>query len=431
MNKLEPFQLEGVDFMLSRKHSLNADDMGLGKTVQTIECFNRLGARKIIIICLSSVKYYWKSMIWEWGDDLYDIQIINTRSDYVRPEADIIIVNYELLLSDHLLGQLLCRRYAVGVCDEAHYLQKLSSKRSKRVLGRGGIMERCIYKFMLSGTPMAARPVDLFPIMYTLANKALEPFNTYEKFANEFCGAFPDGHGGLVVKGASNLDDLKERLKSFMIRRTDVGNLPDVVYDVIPIEPNDYVKVMMGEEQNLDKTKYSRYTDLNNLGDMASLRQKVAVAKLPECIQFIKDTLETIDKLVIFYYHRSVGKELFREFAKDYGVISIFGGQTAKFKQDAIDNFINADKRPFKILLAQFNAAAESIDGIQKVCNHSIFVECSWIPKDILQAVGRLRRKGGLGKTIFAQFLAAAGTIEYQILNSMIKKRQIIREVIG
>ncbi len=93
MQKLYKFQEEGVEFMLKRKHSLLADDMGLGKSVQAVECFNRLDARKILIICLHSAKYQWKDFIWKWANRIYDIQIIDTRKDAIRKEADIIILN--------------------------------------------------------------------------------------------------------------------------------------------------------------------------------------------------------------------------------------------------------------------------------------------------------------------------------------------------
>lgn len=428
MYTLEPFQREGVAFQTSRYRSLLADDMGLGKTVQSIASFNRLKARKILVICLSSVKYQWQTMIEEGAELDYSIQIVNTRSDIINPKTDIVIVNYELILGDYIFKQLKRLKYAVGVCDEAHYLQTLSSQRSKRILGRGGLLENCVYKFMLSGTPMAGRPIDLFPMLYTLANEALAPYNTYETYAKHFCGAYSDGYGGLLAKGATNLPDLRERMKGFMLRRTDVGNLPEVSYDLIPFAPNQDVKSTMNIEHTLTDEAISRYSHLNSLGDMASLRQMVAVAKLPECVQFIKDTLVTGGKLVVFYYHRKVGDILQKEL-DSYGVVRIQGGGHPKSKDIAKGVFINNEKK--RVCLAQLQAAGESIDGLQKVCSHGIFVESSWIPKDILQAVGRLRRKGGLDKPVLAQFLAAAGTIEYQILNSMIKKRQIIKEVIG
>ncbi len=426
MNVLEPFQVEGVKFQTTRYRSLLADDMGLGKTVQSIASFNKLKARKILVICLTSVKYQWKTMIEDWADRAYSIQIVNTRSDKIRPEADIVIVNYELLIADIIFYQLKERKFSVGVCDEAHYLQTLSSQRSKRILGRGGIMENCVYKFMLSGTPMAGRPVDLFPMLYTLANEALVPYNTFELYAKQFCGGYKDAFGNMVARGATNLPDLKDRLKHFMLRRTDVGNLPEVVYDVIPFEPNQDIQELIGIEHILNDEAVKEYSDLYNLGEMASLRQSVAVAKLPECIQFIKDTMKTVDKLVVFYYHRKVGLELAKQL---HNTVTIKGGMPPQIKELQKIKFI--EDKDTNVLVAQLQAAGESIDGLQKVCNHAVFVESSWIPKDILQAVGRLRRKGGLDKPIQAQFLAAAGTIEYRILNSMIEKRKVIKEVIG
>ncbi len=312
--------------------------------------------------------------------------------------------------------------------DESHYLQTLTSQRSKRILGRGGILENCVYKFMLSGTPMANRPIDLFPMLYTLANDIIAPYNTYEKYASRFCGGWKDSWGNLIAKGATHLDDLRERIKKFMLRRIDVGNLPEISYDLIPLMQNERTKDVITLESVLSFEAVNGMRDLNNLGDMASLRQQVAMAKLPECVQFIKDTMTVVDKLVVFYYHKAVGEKLFQTLA-EYGVENVRGGMAASKKQLIIMDFIKNPET--RIFLAQFQAAGESVDGLHKVCNHGVFVEASWIPKDILQAAGRLRRMDGLGKPVLIQFLAAAGTIEYQILGSMIHKRQIIREVIG
>ncbi len=429
MNVLEPFQYDGVRFQLSQYHTLLADDMGLGKTVQSITSMNALHARKIFIDCLQSAKYQWENMFWQWADWLFDLQIINTRSDIVRPSADIIVVNDELLLSDFIFDQIRKRKFAVGVIDEAHRLQTLTSQRSKRILGREGILKNCVYKFLLTGTPMASRPIDLFPMLYTLANDIIAPYNTYEKYAYRFCGAWEDSWGNLIVKGATHLDDLHDRLKKFMLRRTDVGNLPDIVYDLVPLEPNERVKDVITTESVLTNEAVYEMRDLNNLGHMAAFRQQIAIAKLPQCEQFIKDTLETVDKLVVYYYHRTVGHVLHHNLGKLYNVGWIRGGMPAAQKAAVIASFINNPKK--RILFAQFQAAGEAIDGLHTVCNHGIFVEASWIPKDILQAAGRLRRMNGLGKPILIQILAAVGTIEYKFLNSMIHKRQIIKEVIG
>ena len=50
---------------------------------------------KVLIICLQSAKYQWEQMLYEWADWLFFTEIINTRSDIIRPIANVIIVNYE------------------------------------------------------------------------------------------------------------------------------------------------------------------------------------------------------------------------------------------------------------------------------------------------------------------------------------------------
>jgi len=202
----------------------------------------------------------------------------------------------------------------------------------------------------------------------------------------------------------------------------------DIIVRIETRKDFERVKEVISLEHTLSREGITEYSNLYNLGDMASLRQQVAIAKLPECTQFIGDTLEVVDKLVVFYYHRIVGTVLHHNLKKIYGVNWLKGGMSSIQKSLAVASFINNPKK--RIFLAQLQAAGEAIDGLHKVCNHGIFVETSWIPKDILQAVGRLRRMEGLGKPIQIQILAAVGTIEYQILNSVIRKRQIIRKVV-
>ncbi|KKK53965.1 hypothetical protein LCGC14_3089520, partial [marine sediment metagenome] len=104
----------------------------------------------------------------------------------------------------------------------------------------------------------------------------------------------------------------------------------------------------------------------------------------------------------------------------------IDGSMTSRARETSLYLF---KKSPRKVLLAQFQAAGVGVDGMQEVCNHALFFEASWIARDILQAVGRLRRKGQ-EKVVHAQFLAVENSIEYTVLNSMIKNRKLIKKII-
>ncbi len=260
----------------------------------------------------------------------------------------------------------------------------------------------------LSGTPLT-RPIDLYPTLRTLANECLGKYTDYESYAYRYCGAYMDRHlNKLVANGATNCEEFKELLKPFMIRRTDVGNLPDVVYDVVPVHIPDYIETAP---------------------HVATQRQETALEKIEYTADYIADMINTVDKLVVFFYHREVGKQLLVLLYKriNYGISFIDGSVRGSARQEELDRFI--DPTDNKVLLAQFQAAGVGVDGLQDVCNHALFFEASWIARDVLQAVGRLRRKGQ-EKVVHAQFLAVEDSIEYTVLNSMIKNRKLIAKIL-
>ncbi|KKK89156.1 hypothetical protein LCGC14_2735940, partial [marine sediment metagenome] len=351
MNKLFDYQVEGVDFMTSRLHSLNADDMGMGKTIQTIAAMNELGAKKVLIICPKSVKFYWARKIKEWGNFPYRIQVLEGMDAYIHPTSDVVILNYHLVLSTTILSQLYQRHFAIGVLDECHYLQSITSQRSKNILGKNGIIKNCTYKMCLSGTPLT-RPIDLYPMLRTLANDCLGKYTSYEDYAYRYCGAYRDKYtGALIANGATNCEEFKELLKPFMIRRIDVGNLPDVVYDVVPVHIPDYIETAP---------------------HVATQRQETAIEKIIYTADYIEDMVNTVDKLVVFYYHRSVGNKL-EKFMLDKHIAynKIDGMVNTKAREIQIALFSN-ELMKYKVLLAQFQAAGVGVDGLQDVCNHAL-----------------------------------------------------------
>ena len=61
--QLMPHQVEGVDFLLSRRVGLLAYEQGLGKTLVAIDGFRRLYERgevgRMLVICPNSLKRNW------------------------------------------------------------------------------------------------------------------------------------------------------------------------------------------------------------------------------------------------------------------------------------------------------------------------------------------------------------------------------------
>src|SRR5208282_2657207 len=71
-------------------------------------------------------------------------------------------------------------------------------------------------RLFLTGTPIVNRPKELWPIIFSLCPTFEKDFFAYAK---KYCGAVHNGFGW-DFNGASNLEDLQERLRAlFMVRR--------------------------------------------------------------------------------------------------------------------------------------------------------------------------------------------------------------------
>jgi len=430
--ELYKYQKDGVDFLISRKHTLLADDMGLGKTVQAIKASLILIAsgkvkNKILVICPASVKLNWRKEWLKWSG--VESDIIKKRSDVLQLKEVVTIINYEMLIKDEVIKALKQRSYGICIVDEAHYLKSKGSKRTRAVLGRNGIIKHCTYKMLLTGTPVLNRPVELFPILKTLFSEQIKDYPDYISFIYQYCGAYQT-HFGIDCKGASHIKELKAKLQNIMLRRTkDEVNLelPNKVVTHIPLQASSKVLAL---EKDLGSTKDQiiKYIVGNEnavLGEMATVRRKLSEFKTKQVVTYIKDLLEDVDKLVVFTYHRNMLSKIAEVF-KNVGVSIVQGGMSADAKQQNIDDFQGENR----VFLGQINSAGVGIDGLQRVCNQVLFAEYSWTPADLWQAEDRLCRIGQESDTVFIQYLYYANTLEETILNTLNKKRKIIGKIL-
>ena len=413
--ELKPFQVEGVRFLTSGYHKLLADDMGLGKTVQGIyAAFNILKAKHVLIICPSSVKYQWAREILTWADERPKMHIVLNGKNSIPPQAEVIIVNYELLNRPKIYKQLLARGakkpYDVCICDEAHYLKSLGAKRTKRVLGKASFLKHTKYKWMFTGTPILNRPLEFFPMLRTLAPETIEPHINVVDFGLYFCNGKRNGFGW-DFKGASNADELNRRVteSGFMLRRK-----KEDVLDQLPAKTETIIELPdVVEPVSVDDAP------------IATVRRELAIAKIPAAKRFITNMLSETDKIVVFAHHRNVLETLHKEM-DEFGTSLIYGGFTATEKQKQIDQFISNDDT--KLIFMQTQAGGIGIDGLQTVCNYIVFLELDWSPGIMDQAIDRLRRIGQ-HHPVFVYYLAVPDSIDVQIRSAVKTKRKIINKV--
>lgn len=405
-----------------------ADEMGLGKTVQAICGINELKAKKALVLCPAVVKLNWKRELEIWLNEKLNIQILNGRNDTVKANTDIVIVNYDLIVSPSILAQLIRLRFAVGIFDESHYLKNRQAKRTKAVLYKAGIASRCVYKWFLTGTPILNRPIELYPILKACVPNLIAPFNSYDAYAKRFCDAWWDGFQ-LVAKGASNLDDLSRRLNSgFMLRRLKkdvLKELPDKQYQLVMIPAKDKkIQELLKREFTFAPKELGKAAKVGVDGaELAIIRHQLALSKVETAIEHIEDLLEEQEKIVVFAYHKDV-IAIIAEKLGQYGVVCITGDTAQNKRQSIVDAFQGS--KECRVFIGQIDAAGVGIT--LTAASNVVFVESSWVPGVIDQAVDRCHRIGQKD-AVNAQFLVIQDSLEEYMLKTVIEKKQVIEQV--
>lgn len=421
--QLKSYQKEGVKFLLEHPHRLLADDMGLGKTAQVIVAMHQRPFKRAIIICPASVKYNWVRELEKWSDAKpKDIQVIDGGRDVVGDNIKYTIVNYALLIKAGIHKQLTSRNYEYLIVDEAHYLKTLNSKRSNAVLAKGGLVYNATYKWFLSGTPVLNRPIELFPLLKTMAGSLLKPYDDLVSYGRRFCNGY-ELDGQWHFNGASNLDDLQERLAPFMLRRTK----EEVLKELPPVTESVHrVKVDLGQHPELAEVDFP-LDEIDGYMPSATVRRLIAEAKVPQVIDFVTQLLESENKIVVFTYHRSVTESLARGL-EQFGPCLVYGGINAKDKAMAIRAFESDESK--RVFIGQITSAGQGIDGLQKAASYCVFAEPDWSPGVMDQARDRLRRIGQ-DHPVFAYYVVAKGTMEEKMCYVVEAKRSVIRQIIG
>ena len=211
-----------------------ADEPGLGKTVMAISLINKNKHKKIIIVCPATLKENWAIECRKWLDPLLDIYVVQKTSDMIPLDAQIIIINYDIVSKVNINAQLVVRRYDILICDESHALKNIRARRTRAVLlNKCSLASFCSQKLMLTGTPFINSPADIYPVLKSVLDKKIEPYNNYFRYTRKFCGGHVDHYNNWICKQSTNTEELRELINPYVIRRLKADvlkDLPDKFY---------------------------------------------------------------------------------------------------------------------------------------------------------------------------------------------------------
>ena len=442
--KLKTLQKEGIKFLLANRKCILADSMGCGKTIQSIIAAMASNSKKILIITTASLKTNWKRELTIYNDEK-DIQILQVSKDEIC-DKKYVIANYDILINYYEVptetvyeteyvynengkrevirkpvmikskdGQLIekqkksTRKDVIEEClknsplflnkfdcviiDEA---QKLSNNSSNRYKVIDDFLKRAKpnYVFLLTGTPLTNKPINLYYILKLIDAPITRD---YRYFIKRYCDAktfrLKTGKEVTTINGASNLEELREKIKHLYIRRlltemTDMvdKNIITKTYDLTELQRVEYERLWQEyldaqiEQGNEDSEQYRQ------LVEGILVRQYLAKQMVDNTIKLVDDMLEEGGKVIIVC---TFAEEIamFKNYYKKKCVV-YDGKMTAKAKDKAEQAF-NNDKN-VRVFIGQILAAGVGLNLV--VANKMVFNSYSWVAADNAQIEDRIYR---------------------------------------
>ena len=442
--KLKTLQKEGIKFLLANRKCILADSMGCGKTIQSIIAAMASNSKKILIITTASLKTNWKRELTIYNDEK-DIQILQGSKDEIC-DKKYVIANYDILINYYEVptetvyeteyvynengkrevirkpvmvkskdGQLIekqkksTRKDVIEEClknsplflnkfdcviiDEA---QKLSNNSSNRYKVIDDFLKRAKpnYVFLLTGTPLTNKPINLYYILKLIDAPITRD---YRYFIKRYCDAktfrLKTGKEVTTINGASNLEELREKIKHLYIRRlltemTDMvdKNIITKTYDLTESQRVEYERLWQEyldaqtEQGNEDSEQYRQ------LVEGILVRQYLAKQMVDNTIKLVDNMLEEGGKVIIVCTF-SEEIAMFKDYYKKKCVV-YDGKMTAKAKDKAEQAF-NNDKN-VRVFIGQILAAGVGLNLV--VANKMVFNSYSWVAADNAQIEDRIYR---------------------------------------
>jgi hypothetical protein len=352
----------------------------------------------------------------------------------------IVVCNYDQLVPlDSLLSSV---KWQAMVADESHYLKTPTARRTKSALklAETGIPMR----LLLTGTPVVNRPEELIAQLRIIDR--LDDMGGINEFRSRY------------VYGM-RLDELNVRLRqTCYIRRlkkdvlTELPPKMRVVQELAIDNWHEYERArddvigwieerasadasflatlteFADDEEGIEARKKAVAAHASDAGRKASraealvrigaLKYLVAKGKMAGAIAWVKDFLESGEKLVLFAHNVDLQHELAAAFP---GCARILGTDDPTVRQQNVDRFQSDDR--CRLIVCSF--AAGGVGITLTAASNVAFLQLGWTPAGHDQAEDRTHRIGQLD-SVTAWYLLGAGTIDETIADLIDEKRKVV-----
>jgi SWI/SNF-related matrix-associated actin-dependent regulator 1 of chromatin subfamily A len=230
------------------------------------------------------------------------------------------------------------------------------------------------------------------------------------------------------VMGASNLEELRDRTTTTVLRRLkeDVLDLPDKIITPVYLRlKSKLYEEVMGDYYNWYEKNPDESKNLSlQFTKLTQVRQVIADEKVNHTIELAENIIEQGKKVIIFCNFTNSLEKIYEHFGKS--AVRLDGSMSKTQRQDSVDRFQEDDK--VKVFIGNIKAAGV---GITLTAAEAVIMnDLSFLPSDHSQSEDRAYRYGQKNN-VLVYYPIFENTIEgiiYDILNN---KKKIIGTVMG
>lgn len=439
------FQETGVLHLSFGGRVMLADDMGLGKTVQAIAAATLLKQlreiQKVLIVTPASLKHQWAREIRRFTS--LPVQVIEgnrgLRRDQYREPRFFNILNYELVLYDE--KEITRHPFDLVILDEAQRIKNWRTKTADRVKRL-----RSPYAFVLTGTPMENRLDELYSVFQFIDPTILGPL---WRFNQRYYEVQRRPSGSYKVLGYKNLDELRQRIAPYVLRRVReqvLLDLPERIDSNFFVEMTDAqweayreyehrVAKLMAVAKRRPLTPEEHQILLGSLvkmrlicnalalhePDMGPKEREKTAPKLHELREIVAEEVMGNGHKAIIFSQWSKMLALIEPVLERLGTgwAKLTGDVPSKRRGALVERFFeDPDCKVF--LSTDAGGVGLNLQAGSLVIN----LDLPWNPAVLEQRIGRAHRHGQ-ARSVHVVNLIAKGTIEERMLDTLAAKRAV------
>jgi len=419
-------QKVAIQKLVGNKKFILADDMGVGKSLSAVVSSLESGAKKILVVCPASLKINWQREIAIYSDR----SVYISEGKKIETNHDYVIINYDILKNFHDVkkrdeSQILNAKFDLLIMDEAHMVSNPQAQRTKIINDIASSIERV---WVLTGTPMTSRPMNYFNLLKLVECPVASNWMAYAK---RYCNGYQFSVGSKKVwnvTGASNLEELRDRTQTHILRRLkeEVLDLPDKIITPVylKLKSREYESFMGEYYEWYDKNQDESSSLTIQFGKLMKVRKIIAEQKINTTIELAENIIEQGKKVIIFTNFTDTLQTLYSHFGKS--AVYLDGSCSKVHRQNSVDEFQTNDK--IKVFIGNLKAAGA---GITLTAAEAVIMnDLSFVPAEHAQAEDRSHRIGQKNSTS-VYYPIFENTIEMMIYDILERKKKIISTVMG